>query len=459
MESTMEDAKRAMEIVERKLMEKDYVGAKKFINNAHNLFPNLDGRWKTMIDVYISASNGGGSEADWYGVLGVDSLADDEAVKKNYKQLALLLHPDKNKCYGAEGAFKLVSEAWCLLSDKVQRASYDQRRKSKETKIEIQKPPNPYKPTKTTKYASADSSKQRKSRTFWTMCRSCKTQGEYLRNSNLNKAIHCPNCRQVFIATEKTPKASNKSTKKVSQKQVKQQWNVQNKAPNESTTNASSSRINSSPSVSFTWNFSSVSSKVKSNCGSAANQKLKRGLEAQETVDAAEKIIKKARTYEEARRAMDIAERKLSENDYNGAKKFINKAQNMYPKLDGLKQVLMMIDVYFFASNRGEEADWYGILGVDPLADDEVGKRTSYDQRRKLKEAKTKIQKQPNQHNPASSGMEKPPNPCKPAPSNGNQNARDNVDPSVGGRSNKLARWNETNKFTQASIFYRESKC
>ncbi|CAL9224570.1 unnamed protein product [Arabidopsis halleri] len=294
----MEEARRAMEIVERKLMEKDYVGAKKFINNAHNLFPNLDDRWKTMIDVYISASNVGGSEADWYGVLGVDSLADDEAVKKNYKQLALLLHPDKNKCYGAEGAFKLVSEAWCLLSDKVQRASYDQRRKSKETKIEIQKPPNPHKPTKATKYASADSSKQRKNRTFWTMCRSCNTQGEYLRNSNLNKAIVCPNCRQTFIATEKTPKASNKSTKKVSQQQVKQQWSVQNKAPNKSIKNASSSsRINFSPSVSFTWNFSSVSSKAKTNCGSAANQKLKRGLEAQETVDDAEKIIKKARTY------------------------------------------------------------------------------------------------------------------------------------------------------------------
>ncbi|KAG7543667.1 DnaJ domain [Arabidopsis thaliana x Arabidopsis arenosa] len=346
MESTMEDAKRAMEIVERKLMEKDYVGAKKFINNAHNLFPNLDDRWKTMIDVYISASNEGESEADWYGVLGVDSLADDEIVKKNYKQLALLLHPDKNKCYGAEGAFKLVSEAWCLLSDKVQRASYDQRRKSKEAKIEIQKPPNPYKPTKATKEENS------------------------LNNMECNK--------------------------------------------------------------------------------------------------------------EEPRRAMDIAERKLSENDYNGAKKFINKAQNLYPELDGLKQVLMMIDVYLLASNGGKEADWYGILGVDPLADDEVvkkqykklalllhpdknkfngakgafklvreawfmlsdkGKRTTYDQRRKSKEAKTGMQKQPNQHNPASSGMEKPPNPCKAASSNGNQNARDSVDPSVGGRSNKLARW------------------
>ncbi|KAL9281489.1 putative DnaJ domain, Chaperone J-domain superfamily [Arabidopsis thaliana] len=175
MEFTMEEATK---IVERKLSEKDYVGAKNLI------------------------------------------------VKKHYKQLALLLHPDKNKCYGAEGAFKLVSEAWCLLSDKVQRSSYDQRRKNS-------------KQGKSSKPKAADSSKQRKSRTFWTMCRSCKTKGEFLRHWNLNKAILCPNCRQIFIATEITTKEPNKSTKKASHQQ--QQWSIQDKVPIKSTKNASSS--------------------------------------------------------------------------------------------------------------------------------------------------------------------------------------------------------------------------
>lgn len=67
----------------------------------------------------------------------------DEAVKKQYKKLALLLHPDKYNLNGAEGAFKPVTEAWCMLSDKVKRTSYDQRRISKEAKTEIQKQPNP----------------------------------------------------------------------------------------------------------------------------------------------------------------------------------------------------------------------------------------------------------------------------------------------------------------------------
>jgi len=80
-----------------------------------------------MINVYISASNKEEGESDWYGILGVDPLADDETVKKHYKTLALLLHPDKNRFNGAEGAFKLVLDAWSLLSDKAKRIALIKR--------------------------------------------------------------------------------------------------------------------------------------------------------------------------------------------------------------------------------------------------------------------------------------------------------------------------------------------
>ncbi|CAH8345780.1 unnamed protein product [Eruca vesicaria subsp. sativa] len=142
MECNKDEAKRAMVIAEKKLSENDYVGAKKFLTKAQNLYPNLDGlnQVSMMIHVYISAENkiNGGKESDLYEVLGVDPLADDEALRKQYKKLALLLHPDKNKCQGAEGAFKLVSNAWTLLSDKAKRIAYDQRRK---LSTGMQKPP------------------------------------------------------------------------------------------------------------------------------------------------------------------------------------------------------------------------------------------------------------------------------------------------------------------------------
>ncbi|KAL5077753.1 hypothetical protein RYX36_016737 [Vicia faba] len=65
---------------------------------------------------------------DWYDILRVSPFADEETVKKQYGKLALTLHPDKNESLRAEGAFKLVSEAWSLLSDKTKRLEYNQNR-------------------------------------------------------------------------------------------------------------------------------------------------------------------------------------------------------------------------------------------------------------------------------------------------------------------------------------------
>ncbi|MCI68167.1 curved DNA-binding protein, partial [Trifolium medium] len=44
--------------------------------------------------------------------MGLKPSTNIEAVKKRYKKMAGLLHPDNNKCVGADGAFHLVSEAW-----------------------------------------------------------------------------------------------------------------------------------------------------------------------------------------------------------------------------------------------------------------------------------------------------------------------------------------------------------
>ncbi|CAH8345724.1 unnamed protein product [Eruca vesicaria subsp. sativa] len=159
MECNKDEAIRAMDIAKRKVTENDYTGAKTFAVKAQNLYPQLDGLKQVLmlIDVYISAGNKiNGGEPDWYGVLGVDPLADDGVVKKQYRKLALLLHPDKNKCEGAEGAFKLILEAWSLLSDKVKRIAFDQKRrvvmvkevKPRKGRKQKQEPKEPKQPTK-----------------------------------------------------------------------------------------------------------------------------------------------------------------------------------------------------------------------------------------------------------------------------------------------------------------------
>ncbi|XP_039051973.1 curved DNA-binding protein-like [Hibiscus syriacus] len=93
----------------------DVVGAKRFALKAENLYPKFD-------DEKING------EVDWYRVLDVRPYADEDTIRKHYRKLALIRHPNKNKSVGAEEAFKVLSEDWNLLSDKTRRISYNQKR-------------------------------------------------------------------------------------------------------------------------------------------------------------------------------------------------------------------------------------------------------------------------------------------------------------------------------------------
>ncbi|KAK7268970.1 hypothetical protein RIF29_21682 [Crotalaria pallida] len=180
----------------------------------------------TMFDVYISAENKINGEADLYGILGVDSRVDDDMLRKQYRKLALRLHPDKNKSVDAVKAFSLISEAWRVLSDKAKRETYDEKINAKAPKIS----------TKTgrtsprrgasgsdnfTKTATSSARTQKKapkehastfsykaeSTTFWTVCNQCQVRYEYLR-VYLNFKLMCCSCGKAFQAVEAAPPPS-----------------------------------------------------------------------------------------------------------------------------------------------------------------------------------------------------------------------------------------------------------
>ncbi|EPS73083.1 hypothetical protein M569_01674, partial [Genlisea aurea] len=235
MECNRDEANRAKYIAESKIEKKDFAGAKKFALKAQALYSELDGIAQLLktIDVYVSAENKVSGEVDWYGVLEVSPSADEETIRKQYRKLALALHPDKNKSVGADGAFKLISEAWNLLSDKAARLAYNQRRGHKgfHQKVHMHSAPSAAPmpnamfnyATRTTSASKPPEHRQKQPRhhtkpvanptnkpsqqrtdTFWTICQKCKMHYEYLK-VYLNQTLLCPNCRCAFMASATPP--------------------------------------------------------------------------------------------------------------------------------------------------------------------------------------------------------------------------------------------------------------
>ncbi|CAL9190517.1 uncharacterized protein LOC135583235 [Musa acuminata AAA Group] len=226
MDCDREEALKAKETAERKFNNKDVKGAKKLALKAQNLFPSLEGisQMITTLDVYLAAGKKINGESDWYAILSVDATADEETLKKHYRQLALQLHPDKNKSVGAEGAFKLISEAWNVFSDKNRKMAYDQMRNVDGLENRASQPHRDCSVHNTVNgfYSSSNTTSGKRARkrktgsapsaappqphpinlnTFWTSCNCCRMQYEYLR-TYLNHNLLCPNCHQAFMAIE-----------------------------------------------------------------------------------------------------------------------------------------------------------------------------------------------------------------------------------------------------------------
>jgi hypothetical protein len=58
-------------------------------------------------------------------ILGVTRQASLNTIKRQWKRLSRLVHPDKNAAPGAEEAFKRVNNAYGVLSDPLQRQHYE----------------------------------------------------------------------------------------------------------------------------------------------------------------------------------------------------------------------------------------------------------------------------------------------------------------------------------------------
>ncbi|KAJ8434950.1 hypothetical protein Cgig2_025986 [Carnegiea gigantea] len=223
MECNKEEAFRAKAIAERKMQDKDFVGAHKFASKAQQLYPDTENiaQMICVCNVHCSAGNKIlGNELDWYSILQIEHTADDVLIKKQYRKLALLLHPDKNKFPGAESAFKLIMEAQKVLLDRDKRSFFDMKRRTT-CKLVI---PNQASQQTSSGFNSAQRSRGHSNsmsnfsapfeepkqqgqqsgaangrETFWTLCPFCSVRYQYYKEV-LNRSLRCQNCKKPFIA-------------------------------------------------------------------------------------------------------------------------------------------------------------------------------------------------------------------------------------------------------------------
>ncbi|XP_016471734.2 uncharacterized protein LOC107793780 [Nicotiana tabacum] len=219
MDCTKEEAIRARGIAEKKMENRDFIGAKKFASKAQELFPNLENIEQMVLvcDVYCSAENKTfGNEKNWYDILKVEPTADDSIIRKQYRRLALLLHPDKNKFPGAADAFTLIGEAQMVLLDRQKRMLYNSRRiPSGRSQVPMQQtscgqPDIRSHPWVQNKFNvksefmnqhGTQSGVPRSQPTFWTVCPFCSVKYKYYK-SMLNKLLWCQNCKKSYTGHE-----------------------------------------------------------------------------------------------------------------------------------------------------------------------------------------------------------------------------------------------------------------
>ncbi|XP_066311671.1 uncharacterized protein [Miscanthus floridulus] len=119
MATDTEEAEKAFRSAEERFLVDDLDGALRVVRNAKRHLASLPALESALAAYEVHAAARGGRNC-WYAVLGVGQpepvTHDHDAIKKRYRRLCLVLHPDKNRSAAADGAFKLLQRAWEVLS-------------------------------------------------------------------------------------------------------------------------------------------------------------------------------------------------------------------------------------------------------------------------------------------------------------------------------------------------------
>ncbi|XP_055303316.1 dnaJ homolog subfamily B member 12-like [Sitodiplosis mosellana] len=128
MESNREQAERCIEIAAQAFKEYKTQRANNFLNKAERLYPTQEA--KDLLEKVREFDNDQHVRRilgckNHYKVLEVAKDATDKDILVAFKKLALLVHPDKNRAPRAKEAFVKIEEAKKVLSNPIERSSYD----------------------------------------------------------------------------------------------------------------------------------------------------------------------------------------------------------------------------------------------------------------------------------------------------------------------------------------------
>uniref|UniRef100_A0A1D1Y256 Chaperone protein dnaJ 49 n=1 Tax=Anthurium amnicola TaxID=1678845 RepID=A0A1D1Y256_9ARAE len=156
--------------------------ALKHAKRALRLAPDLDGLPQMVTALRVLRAPPG----EHYRALLVEPFSHLNTLRRQYKALALALHPDKNTASlsafpGSEDAFKRVGEAFQVLSDRARRREYDVR-----LRVELE---------------AASAASAAPVETFWTACTTCRLFHQFDRRY-AGQRLLCPRCRKSFLAVE-----------------------------------------------------------------------------------------------------------------------------------------------------------------------------------------------------------------------------------------------------------------
>ncbi|KAI4296431.1 hypothetical protein L6164_036389 [Bauhinia variegata] len=135
------EAERWLYTANKLLSARDLHGARSFALRARESDPRFEAteHLLTVIDVLLAGANRINNQHDWYGILQIFRYTQNiEFIASQYRRLALILDPHRNRFSFAGHAFSLVHDAWSVLSNPAKKALYDN-----ELRIATEPPPPP----------------------------------------------------------------------------------------------------------------------------------------------------------------------------------------------------------------------------------------------------------------------------------------------------------------------------